>query len=326
SWLSSIDAHFGADAVLYPRTTFDFLRVSVVADLNNSGSPDLAFSMYGGDGPSGGRSSAGNVYIFFDPGHLTGYIDLVNTAPDALVFGSKSNDRIGVSGMASGDVDGDGFADLLIGAPLATYATGDRINTGFGFLASGEMITIGDFDNDGIFGCLDNCPFVNNSGQVDFDADGLGDSCDNCVLVANPGQEDFDGDGSGDVCDNCTAVSNPLQQDGDADGFGDLCDVCKYVFNPSQVDDDGDGYGNSCDPCPGDPTNSCCTTAGDVDNGGTVNIGDVTYLIQFIFNDGPPPVIAGSGDVNCSGTLNIGDVTYVLDLIFTNGPLPCCLP
>ena len=301
------------------------LRTVTTGDFNNSGQPDFAFCMYGGDGPNNTRSACGDAYIFLDPGRVTGYIDMRDTIPDALVYGSKDLDRIGVSGLATGDIDGDGYDDLLAGAPYASYAVGVRITTGFGFLASGEIITVGDNDLDGVFACSDNCPLIYNPDQLDSDSDGIGDSCDNCILIANPGQEDGDGDGVGDVCDNCPSYANPLQGDADSDGLGDFCDNCKYVYNPAQSDDDGDGFGDGCDPCPGDMSNTCCNFAGDVDNSGTTNIGDVTFLVQFIFNNGPAPSNSASADVNCSGTINIGDVTYLVDLIFGNGPLPCCM-
>ncbi len=318
------NAHFDADAVYYPSTGFESLAQVTVGDFDSSGSLDLAISLIGGNGPNNSLSGSGEVWVFFDPGHVTGFFDMAGLVPDAFVFGSRNGDRIG-GALAAGDVSDDGYADLLVGAPLATYSTGVRINAGKGFLASGEMMVIGDRDGDGFFGCLDNCPLTANPTQLDTDGDGIGDDCDNCALVANPGQEDFDNDSVGDVCDNCPSAANTNQADADGDGIGDLCDVCKFVSNPSQIDTDNDGFGDVCDPCPTDPLNSCCTIAGDVDNSGSDNIGDVTYMIATIFSGGPVAVIPGSDDVNCSGGFNVADVTFMIDFIFGNGPLPCCM-
>ena len=318
------NAHFDADAVYYPSTTFEALAQVTVGDFDSSGSLDLAISLIGGDGPNNSLSGSGEVWIFFDPGHVTGFLDMAGLVPDAFVFGSKAIDGIGAS-LASGDVSDDGYADLLVGAPLATYSTGVRINAGKGFLASGEMMVIGDRDGDGFFGCLDNCPLTANPTQLDTDGDGLGDVCDNCALVANPGQEDFDNDSVGDACDNCPSAANTNQGDADGDGFGDLCDVCKFVSNPTQIDTDSDGFGDACDPCPTDPLNACCNMAGDVDNSGSINVGDVTHMIATVFSGGPPAVVPGTDDVNCSGGFNVADVTYLIDFIFGNGPLPCCM-
>jgi len=56
-----------------------------------------------------------------------------------------------------------------------------------------------------------------------------------------------------------------------------------------------------------------------------VNVGDVTYLTDFLFFDGPPPQPMASGNVDCQGgdTPNVGDVTYLTDFLFFEGPAPC---
>lgn len=326
SWPSDMNAHFDANAVFYPPGSFDLLRMTVTGDFDASGGTDLAFTMFGGDGPGNSRAGAGDVYIFLDPGHITGFIDLQGIAPQSLVFGALGIDRIGVSGLAAADFNADGFVDLAIGASLATGSLGSRIIAGKTYVASGEMITIGDRDNDGAFGCLDNCPQTTNPSQFDFDVDGVGDSCDNCFTIFNPDQADMDADLVGNGCDNCPSFANTNQADADSDGLGNICDNCKYIFNPGQSDADGDGFGDVCDPCPNDATNTCCTLAGDPNNSASINIADVTFLIARIFNQGPAPAVPGSGDANCSGSTNIADITFLIDLIFNNGTLPCCLP
>lgn len=79
------------------------------------------------------------------------------------------------------------------------------------------------------------------------------------------------------------------------------------------------------------PKPSCI--CGDVNSSGTINIGDVTYLIARIFSGGPAPKCGSVfenawGDVNGSCTINIGDVTYLIARIFSGGPAPhgCCAP
>jgi hypothetical protein len=46
-----------------------------------------------------------------------------------------------------------------------------------------------DADCDGVLDPDDNCPAVENAGQIDTDADTVGDMCDNCPTLSNPTQE-----------------------------------------------------------------------------------------------------------------------------------------
>jgi len=69
---------------------------------------------------------------------------------------------------------------------------------------------------------------------------------------------------------------------------------------------------------------SCCDAAGDADNSGQMNIGDVTFLIARIFSGGAAPACCGKADVDRSYSVNIGDVTYLIATIFSGGPLPRC--
>ncbi len=63
---------------------------------------------------------------------------------------------------------------------------------------------------------------------------------------------------------------------------------------------------------------------GDADASGTVNIADVTYIITYIFSQGPEPVFELlMGDADCSDRVNIADVTFLISHIFAGGPAPC---
>jgi len=204
-----------------------------------------------------------------------------------------------------------------------------------------------DSDNDGIGNACDNCPAVANTDQIDTDGDGLGDLCDpcpndpnndidgdgicgnldNCPSVANPDQSDVDGDDIGDLCDNCPTVFNRNQYDTDTDGLGDACDPdddndgvpdisdnCPTVYNPDQTDTNGDGIGDACE-----------FICGDVNHDGLVNILDITYIINFLYKGGPPPIpMYQAGDVNNSGTINALDITYLINSLYKHGPAPNC--
>lgn len=62
---------------------------------------------------------------------------------------------------------------------------------------------------------------------------------------------------------------------------------------------------------------------GDANGDGVVDVGDVVYLINYLFKAGTAPNPLGSGDTNCDGTVDIGDVVYLINYLFKQGPRPC---
>lgn len=71
---------------------------------------------------------------------------------------------------------------------------------------------------------------------------------------------------------------------------------------------------------------TCCNLAGDADNGNTVNIGDVTFIIARLFSGGAPPVCCEEGDADSSSSITIGDVSYIISYLFRGGASPICGP
>ena len=67
---------------------------------------------------------------------------------------------------------------------------------------------------------------------------------------------------------------------------------------------------------------------GDVDNNGSgPDISDLVYLVDWMFNGGPPPPVLLQADVDGSGgIIDIADLVYLADFMFTGGPAPVCGP
>jgi len=62
---------------------------------------------------------------------------------------------------------------------------------------------------------------------------------------------------------------------------------------------------------------------GDVNQDENISIGDVVFLINYLYRYGPPPSILETGDVNCDTHVDLGDVVFLLDYLYRYGPYPC---
>jgi len=70
----------------------------------------------------------------------------------------------------------------------------------------------------------------------------------------------------------------------------------------------------------------CCVVRGNVDDdaGGTIDISDLVYLVDYMFTGGPPPPCpeAGNVDGDIESAIDISDLVYLVDYMFTQGPPP----
>jgi hypothetical protein len=62
---------------------------------------------------------------------------------------------------------------------------------------------------------------------------------------------------------------------------------------------------------------------GDANGDKLVNVGDVVYLVTFLYKDGPAPAPMKAGDANCDGEVDVGDVVYLVNYLYRGGPAPC---
>ncbi|SYZ74462.1 putative Streptopain [Candidatus Zixiibacteriota bacterium] len=63
---------------------------------------------------------------------------------------------------------------------------------------------------------------------------------------------------------------------------------------------------------------------GDANNDETINILDVSALINYLYHQGFPPLPLGRGDANGNGTVNILDVSTLISFLYRGGTAPIC--
>ena len=61
---------------------------------------------------------------------------------------------------------------------------------------------------------------------------------------------------------------------------------------------------------------------GDLNQSCTVDVGDLVFLVNYMFAGGPPPPFEPDGDVNGDDTVDIGDLVYLVNYMFAGGPPP----
>ena len=192
---------------------------------------------------------------------------------------------------------------------------------------------------------------------IDTDGDGICDSVDNCPDAYNPDQEDYDLDGIGDSCDPCNDFPPVIADVGDTVMAQFLTE---FRYCPEITDPDNDShtiiyteYPHWCliqndtvvgiapdtvfvepvtaivqDTCNADTVSFVVVIylCGDV-NADQVgpDISDLVYLIDYMFQGGPPPPVMAAADVDASDDpINISDLMYLIDYMFTGGPPPVC--
>lgn len=217
-------------------------------DVNGDGYPDVLVSAPLYD--SNTQSNIGSVSLFL--GTSSG----VQSSASWTAYGDQSGAQFGWSVASAGDVNGDGYDDVIIGAPQrtntisgVTYASAGKVyvylgsSSGLSTTASWSVeanqsssefgwsvASAGDVDGDGYDDVIIGAPKYNNSGQkgkvfvYEGSSSGLGSSCWSAesdqvgsvfgYSVASAG--DVNGDGYGDVVIGAPLYDNGQSNEGRA--------------------------------------------------------------------------------------------------------------
>ncbi len=63
---------------------------------------------------------------------------------------------------------------------------------------------------------------------------------------------------------------------------------------------------------------------GDADSSGNIDVGDVVYLINYLFKNGPAPKPVTAGDSNNDNEVTVADIIYLINYLFKSGMRPSC--
>lgn len=134
--------------VIIGDTSRDFAGTSVssAGDVNGDGFDDLIIGAFGGDDAA---SNAGEAYVIFGGlnsfsvdsfGRLAIDLSSLNSAQGFIIQGDGGNDQLGISVSSAGDVNGDGFDDVIVGAH---YADDGLPNSGTAYVVFGGSGSFG---------------------------------------------------------------------------------------------------------------------------------------------------------------------------------------
>ena len=200
-----------AGFAIYGDDTADHagFSVSAAGDVNNDGYDDIIIGAPENDNIRDGVRTidAGESYVIYGRASGFGTIDLTNlsSADGFIIQGAAADDQAGFSVSGAGDVDGNGFDDLIVGAP---YNNHGGSNAGAAYVVSGSLEfardVANDFNGDGRSdilwrnddGRLTNWLGITNGGYFDNAANALTDVPTSWHVA---GTGDFNGDGRDDI-------------------------------------------------------------------------------------------------------------------------------
>lgn len=75
-------------------------------------------------------------------------------------------------------------------------------------------------------------------------------------------------------------------------------------------------------------TGCCLGDRGNIDNSsdGSTDVADLTYIVEYLFGGGPPPVCDDEANIDGQAGVDVSDLTYIVEYLFGGGPPPVPCP
>lgn len=280
-------------------------------DFNNDGIHDIAVGAYSYDDT---YLNQGCIYVFHGGGSPDSVFDL-------SIKGDDAGNKFGWA-LSAGDINNDGIFDIVMGTDgfkVDIYQTGKV----YVFNGGPAMDNVADEEFSLYSNSDDFLGFAVCSG-LDPNGDGHDE-----IMAGMPGNDEYDIDAGGAVLltggenladDTAFLGGSGGEEMGKSvcfwenyDGSADLMIIGTSSFDNYRGRIYLYGYQSSGAP-----------DCGDANADGSLNILDVTYIITFLYMQGPAPEPIYIADVNSSGEINLLDITYLIAFLYTGGPEPVC--
>jgi hypothetical protein len=257
-------------------------------------------------------------------GHSAGRVDVYSGRTLGLLstfFGCADFDFLGYSVSGAGDVNDDGYADLLMGA-YGNDEGGERAGQAYVYCGqTGELLWTftGEAARDYLGYSVSDAGDVNSDGYADLlvgaygnDAGGI-DAGRAYVHSGRSGNllSAFTGEAAGDEF----GISVSCAGDVNNDGFDEV--IVGAPLNDAGGNNAGRAYVYACQV--EDPI-----AHGDANADGAIDLDDVIYVLNYLFEAGPAPVPLACGDATRDTIVDFRDAVYLLNYLFRDGPPPSC--
>ena len=224
----------------------------------------------------------------------SGYVSVVfNDGDGTFTPDSAYPVGTGVVSVFAVDVDGDGDLDIAT-ANSRSDDVSVLLNNGYGTFALHSAYPVGNFPFSVFAADLD--------GDGDLDLTTANSFSNDVSVILNNGDGTFASDPAYAVGDCPRSVfAADLDGDGDLDlaTAGDSSNVSVLLNQPPFI-------------------------RGDANRDGIIDVGDIVYLVSYLYKNGPAPSPIDAGDANCDGIVDVGDIVYLVSYLYKNGPPPGC--